>query len=294
MKQCPKCGKTYRDENIFCEACGIRLPEPITKKKSPVPIIIGCVAAAGVLIAGTVLGVTMLGGKKTEQSEQTVQQVAETEPAQENLKEKETAKTESRKRIPAKRGSEEKQPETHEVEEEASETESEAEAPGETSEAVQEGNGIGKVIGEQQEEDPEPVYEICYVVNCKESITLRKKPSTGAGEYCQIPLGAAVNYVESASNGFLKIIYNGQTGYALASYLSFEEKNDPAEAILMEVVNCQKSITLRKIPNTQAEEFCQIPLGELVEYLGTAENGFYLVSYKGYTGYALASYLTEW
>lgn len=138
-------------------------------------------------------------------------------------------------------------------------------------------------------------YETCFVVNCKESITLRKSPSTKAEECCQIPLGAAVSYVGTAENGFYQVIYNGQTGYALASYLSFENEQDSQQqgTTYMEVVNCKESITLRKTPSTRGEEFCQIPLGAMVEYKGTAENGFYMVVYNGYTGYALASYLTE-
>ena len=136
-------------------------------------------------------------------------------------------------------------------------------------------------------------YETYYVVNCKESITLRKSASTKAGEYCQIPLGAAVSFVEKAENGFYKVIYNGTTGYALASYLAAEKESDSESGSRMVVVNCKESITLRKTPSTRGEEFCQIPLGAEVEYLGTAENGFYTVKYNGFTGYALASYL-EW
>ena len=65
------------------------------------------------------------------------------------------------------------------------------------------------------------VYDTMYVVNCKESITLRTSDSTSAKEICQIPLGAAVSYVSTAGNGFYKIIYLGNTGYALGSYLSY-------------------------------------------------------------------------
>lgn len=137
------------------------------------------------------------------------------------------------------------------------------------------------------------VYATCYVVNCNESITLRKSPSTGAGEYCQIPYGAAVSYIETASNGFYKVIYNGQTGYALASYLSFSGPSDPYydSIVYLQVVNCKESITLRTAPSVNADEYCQIPLGSYVEYLDYSENGFYLVAYNGYIGYALASYL---
>ena len=62
----------------------------------------------------------------------------------------------------------------------------------------------------------------------------------------------------------------------------------------MKVYNCNESITLRKIPSTDAEEFCQIPLGEKVVFREAAQNGFYMVSYNGYTGYALEEYLIEW
>lgn len=65
-----------------------------------------------------------------------------------------------------------------------------------------------------------PKYETYYVVNCKESITLRPQPNVSSGELCQIPYGSAVSYIESAQNGFYKIVYNGATGYGLAAYLS--------------------------------------------------------------------------
>ena len=59
-----------------------------------------------------------------------------------------------------------------------------------------------------------------YVVNCKESITLRNAPDVNAGEICQIPLNTPVFFIESSSNGFMKVYYQGMGGYCLASYLS--------------------------------------------------------------------------
>ena len=134
-------------------------------------------------------------------------------------------------------------------------------------------------------------YQTMYVVNCNESITLRTSPSTQAAEICQIPLGAAVSFVAEAENGFYEISYLGNTGYALASYLAFDQTQFQGMYQTMRVVNCNESITLRTSPSTQAEEICQIPLGEVVSYIEPAENGFYKVIYLGNTGYALASYL---
>ena len=150
-----------------------------------------------------------------------------------------------------------------------------------------------------------PQYVTYYVVNCKQSITLRPGPDVNSGEICQIPLGAAVSYIESAENGFYKINYNGKTGYSLASYLSTSKPSAgasyvPAPAQMTTygyetyyVVNCKQSITLRTSPSTEAGEICQIPLGAAVSYISAASNGFYYISYNGNTGYALASYLSS-
>lgn len=131
--------------------------------------------------------------------------------------------------------------------------------------------------------------EYLYVVNCKESITLREAPSTQAAELTQIPLYAAVEFIGAAENGFYQVVYNGMLGYALASYLDVYEPQ-VATGVTCTVVNCNESITLRTSPSTNASEICQIPLGATVYYIEPA-NDFYLVNYNGETGYALASYL---
>lgn len=131
--------------------------------------------------------------------------------------------------------------------------------------------------------------DLYFVVNCKESITLRTSPSVYAAEICQIPLGSAVSYLGYEENGFYYIQYNGQTGYSLASYLSTEYSTAYSTYW---VVNCNQSITLRKIPSVDGPEICQMPLGAAVTFISRADNGFYCVEYNGQTGYALASYLS--
>ena len=140
-------------------------------------------------------------------------------------------------------------------------------------------------------------YPILYVVNCKESITLRTSPSTKASAIRQIPLGAAVSYIEISENGFYKVSYMGDTGYALAQYLSTENVSNSANMLpypILYVVNCKESITLRTSPSTKASAIRQIPLGAAVSYIETSENGFYKVSYMGDTGYALSQYLSSY
>ena len=137
-----------------------------------------------------------------------------------------------------------------------------------------------------------PSAQILYVVNCNESITLRPSDNVNSGEITQIPLGASVEYLGQAGNGFYKVRYNGTVGYALAQYLSgTKQVQNPPQTKTMKVVNCNESITLRPSDNVNSGEITQIPLGATVEYLGQAGNGFYKVRYNGTIGYALSQYL---
>ena len=141
------------------------------------------------------------------------------------------------------------------------------------------------------------VLTTLYVVNCNESITLRVSDSTNAKEIRQIPLGAAVSFMENAANGFYKVSYNGSTGYALASYLSVDPYNHYVASTTVstvwsgKVVRCNEYITLRRTPSTKGEEITKIPLGAIVTVYSGADNGFYYIYYDGFEGYALAGYI---
>ena len=138
-----------------------------------------------------------------------------------------------------------------------------------------------------------PSTQIMYVVNCQESITLRPSDNINSGEITQIPLGSSVEYLGQAGNGFYKIRYNGSVGYALSQYLSSakQQSGTAPSNVIMHVVNCKESITLRPSDNVNSGEITQIPLGSSVEYLSQAGNGFYKVRYNGAVGYALSQYL---
>ena len=141
------------------------------------------------------------------------------------------------------------------------------------------------------------VLTTLYVVNCNESITLRVSDSTNAKEIRQIPLGAAVSFMENAANGFYKVSYNGSTGYALASYLSVDPYDHYVASTTAstvwsgKVVRCNEYITLRRNPSTTGEEITKIPLRAIVTVYSGADNGFYYIYYDGFEGYALAGYI---
>ena len=61
----------------------------------------------------------------------------------------------------------------------------------------------------------------------------------------------------------------------------------------LEVAHCNEYITLREWPDTSAAALDRIPLGDTVDEISDAENGFLCVSYRGQTGYALEKYLEK-
>lgn len=283
MKKCPVCGVECMEQDVFCGNCGtsldltVQVNEDVKAKKSKKGVVIAVVIA--VIVIAAVIGTIVFGRDKKETGNSTQEISGEIE--------KNNATSEDSREITQI-------------------------APAEVSKlpAVEGENGADAQKPSESEGEPMPTAtpiptatpmpdsdlgtseteKICTVINCNENITLRDQPSTSGTEIGKIPLGAEVTFVSIAGNGFYQIAYNGMTGYSLGSYLSVNPYGTE-NPTYMEVVNCSESITLRKTPSTKADEFCQIPLGETVQFLDTAENGFYMVSYDGYTGYALASYL---
>ena len=339
MKKCQNCGQNCPDQDVFCENCGARLPELSsgTKQKNFIPVLAGCCAAAAVIIAAAIF-YTGMNRDRSGESRQTETSLAESSKASVSVTAAPTASPAAApetvpttaptaaavpSELPSSTETKSVSYKTYYVVN-CQESITLRNSPSTKSSEICQipfgsavsyietaSDGFYKIIYNRktgyalasyldltpQDEPPAQTpadintYPTYYVVNCQESITLRKSARTSSGEICQIPLGAAVSFVENAGSGFYEIIYNGKTGYALASYLSPEQKSTSSDSYL-HVVNCKESITLRKSPSTKADSFCQIPLGASVKYLEPAENGFCMISYNGYTGYVLVSYLS--
>lgn len=279
---CPKCGNQISEQTKFCPKCGASMlpsgqpkqasapstmqrptaaaaPAPKPPKKG-FPII--AVLAGIILLLAACGAAFVLGSKKAEQ-------VPEETQASDDLWDNWDEETEEERSV-------------------------------ETTVAAETEAFVTQVYETTAAAAPTPealssqTYDTMYVVNCNESISLRTNPSTSATAIRQIPYGAAVSYIGTSENGFYKVSYHGDTGYSLASYLSYQPAPPKTNTYTtMWVVNCNESITLRTSPSTKAAEICQIPLGATVSYIETASNGFYKVTYLGKTGYALASYLSN-
>ena len=95
----------------------------------------------------------------------------------------------------------------------------------------------------------------------------------------------------SASNGFIKAEYKGQTGYILGTYLKKSNTGNVALAD-QKVTGCESWVSLRETASTYSARLIKVPLGAKVT--DCVKNGaFVRCTYKGQTGYILAKYLTK-
>lgn len=60
-----------------------------------------------------------------------------------------------------------------------------------------------------------------HIINCKKYVTLRRSPSTSAPSEAQVPLGAEVEYLGEAKNGFSHCSYAGIEGFIITEYLGY-------------------------------------------------------------------------
>ena len=138
-------------------------------------------------------------------------------------------------------------------------------------------------------EPVESAVQRMKVVNVNSYVNLRQSPSTQSESLMQIPRDAVVEYSGEQDGDFLKVSYEGNTGYVHGKYL--EETSD-APAMLT-VVNCQQSVTLRAEPSRSAAALADVPLGAEVEDGGITEGEFRKVIYQGKEGYVLETYLKK-
>lgn len=128
-----------------------------------------------------------------------------------------------------------------------------------------------------------------YVVNVKTSVNLREGPSTSSAILTSVPKDTAVQATGEVTDNFMRVEYNGVTGYIHSDYLT---KAEPAE-IWLTVVNCNTSVSLRETASKKAEKLADVALGEKVRSLDHEENGFLEVEYGELRGFVLKEYLEE-
>ncbi len=150
-------------------------------------------------------------------------------------------------------------------------------------------------------------------VTAKEETNLRNIPSQDLDAIVMDTLynGEYAQRIAVSANGWSKLIFEGNTYYALSSYLttgeeevsSPEPEEDPdGDGIKTQfnpvatLVTAKEVVNLRKLPSATREDatvLFQLKNGEVAKCVGVSDNGWSKLEYKGETCYAVSSYLTE-
>ncbi|MBQ3761089.1 MAG: SH3 domain-containing protein [Clostridia bacterium] len=135
------------------------------------------------------------------------------------------------------------------------------------------------------------VSAVMQVYNCNSYVSLRVNPDTASARLVKVQLGELVTDCESASNGFVKCSFDGQTGYILAKYLKTTSESPYAKVLPnQKVTKCTSWVSLRAYPDTSSERLAKVPLGATVKSC-VLEGSFVKCTYNGKTGYILSKYL---
>ena len=145
-------------------------------------------------------------------------------------------------------------------------------------------------------------------VTAKIFVNLRTYPGVRSDE----DIAATLNHGEWATrvavgrNGWCKVIYNGQTYYAVNSYLTTDPNwtqstpvsNDIEEYgvtfhAVSDTVTPKETTNLRTQPTTDSEIAVTLQNGETVERTGYSDTGWSRLSWNGQTVYAVTNYLEK-
>lgn len=147
--------------------------------------------------------------------------------------------------------------------------------------------------------------EVNETVTAKIQTNLRKVPSTADSKTIVTILqnGDTALRTGIGDNGWSRLEYEGQTLYAVTSYLTTDldrrptqapEKKGPVYKEVNEEITAKDKTNLRSVPNTDSEDTVVevLKYGDIATRTGIGDNGWSRVEYNGKTLYAKTSYLT--
>lgn len=156
--------------------------------------------------------------------------------------------------------------------------------------------------------DEEKLYQsVSETVTAKEVTNLRTAATTKSDIVVALKNGETVTRIGVGSNGWSKLQYNGQTVYAISSYLTtdlsakpptpagpqqdivaghtFTPKNDS--------VTAKEEVNLRSLPTTDSEIIGKLVSGSFLTRTAVSDKGWSRLNYNGQVVYALTSYLSN-
>ncbi|MFN8592893.1 MAG: SH3 domain-containing protein [Thermomicrobiales bacterium] len=133
------------------------------------------------------------------------------------------------------------------------------------------------------------------------------QPAQGSAPIGAIPAVSVVELTGEAQDGFLGVVYNGQTGWADAAYLEVADVSASDTALLQETAApvskensaapqgtaayANTNVNLRAQPSQTGAILSVVPAGSQVSLTGSKANGYVNVRYNGQAGWIDETYL---
>lgn len=139
-------------------------------------------------------------------------------------------------------------------------------------------------------------------VTAKQEVNLRVSPTTSAKVAGTLQNGTVLERTAISNKGWSRLIYNGQTVYAVTSYLTEDLTYKPPVddgiktefSAVNEQVTAKNETNLRTLPSvTDSQVVYTLKNGEYLTRTGISANGWSRLNYNGQTVYAVSSYLTQ-
>lgn len=157
--------------------------------------------------------------------------------------------------------------------------------------------------------DEEKLYTSVHEqVTAKEVTNLRTAATTKSNIVVALKNGEIVTRVGVGKNGWSKLQYNGQTVYAITSYLTTdlvakETIQTPTQqkdivaghefTPKSDKVTAKEYVNLRVLPTTDSESVGKLNSGEFLERTAISNKGWSRLIYNGQVVYAVTSYLSN-
>lgn len=150
--------------------------------------------------------------------------------------------------------------------------------------------GIAYVCGDYVSCYSKEVEDHPQVIKATEQVRVRKEPTTESEKLGSIDKGEVLEYIETAPNGWYKVIYKGEEAYVCNDYATIEKEEIHSE--LVQVVTANKEVNIRSEANTDCRKLGTLEKGESLICYGQLDNGWYQVKYNGAVGYVSGKYVT--
>ncbi len=123
------------------------------------------------------------------------------------------------------------------------------------------------------------------------ALNMRSKPNQNSSLVLVVPPGAGVKYAGDGANGYIRVTYQGITGYVLGAYLVDTNGGSTDTPEFDGSGGTTTAVNFRSGPGTNYSVLKVLPAGTIVKISDTYRNGYRYVSHDGLAGWVYADYI---